>query len=1240
MKKKIGRLLDWRSQQFRCAFLPQIIILVAFGWGICQVGIIPTKASINCQKSINITSTAASKQSLPMNDNALDQGNVKSLWSEGFRGQGMVVADIDTGIQKHSDFCLSDNQEAKISQKSANRFIAKKGYGTYVSPKIPFAYDYVDNDNDTYEPTPQTSFHGQHTAGIVAANGQIRKGQGQYVMGVAPEAQILALKVYGGFQDESSNNVSRAVHDAVDLGADVINMSFGIGVSRQSLTDEEQSSVKYATDHGVLVSISAGNNGASGSILASSNDNDPGTNYVTYQASNQGTVSNPGASFDAITVGAANTLSSSEDKMASFSSWGPTPDYMLKPDISAPGVQIVSTWEDSGYKTEDGTSMAAPFVSGAALLIMQKIKQQNSHLSGKDLVNMVKLMIMNSGNFMKDLNYHDVSISPRRQGTGEINVTNAANLKVTVADDVTGIGSVSLKQIGKNTKFTLRFTNHGNTSQTYLVDDNGGPLTEKIDASSQGRLYDSKISDSTIRPTQNMITVEPKQTKKVDFILSISDKTPLNEVVEGFLTFKNTNVNQNLTIPYLGYYGDLTTETVIDNPATLNNSLFKGGYLYDEHDNPLGIADADSLSDYMNNHPDTTWQNIGKQIFSNKVAFSPNDDGVQDSVRPYIFAKRNLANVMVEILDAEKKVIRVVDQENNTNKSYYQNGNNYNNDLSMSPSMRINPDRFKWDGMFYDQSTGTNKVAPDGQYTYRIVTTDYNNGSRTQQNFDLPIKVDTSSPKLGHITYQNGTVRGSYCDSGVGFSPESSLVLKIDDRDFGFSLENTGTTNYGEFTCRLNKQQQLLIDKNKQLEITIRDLAGNKTTRLIKTSEGDSKGIKIPMPIAPQFKWNRIGQSGSQDNGVVRKNVISGMDFWQLMTSSKMCILKARVPKDVYGLKAYAKDLETGKVYSGKVNTKTGMVKLIVSFSPNENTLALAGFASVPTSNFGVSMFSNADGLIILRGKNYPKMSELVPRQCNELIDNGVAFKQSKLIGKKLVLPGHKRRNFTSYFAPTEGIKFDGLNDNNVTIIGANSHLYDVSSGEITISGQVNDSNDKLQFLKLPNERDPRNRVNIESNGKFVIRLPFKPTEQRDIGYILTKTDNSGKQTVSHGVLEIITDTEFPTLKMAQANSLIVNPKTGEYNIATTNRTFTVSGIADDNVSGYRVYANSDNVFHEQSDAGFNNHTNLNERVNPYPAYRFKHTYKLLLGDNYFKISAIDQAGNTTTKVFHVFRIK
>jgi len=239
-------------------------------------------------------------------------------------GTGVTVAVIDTGIYYvHPDL----------------------GGGFGPGYKVAGGYDFYNNDSDPID----DNGHGTHVAGIIAANGGIK--------GVAPDATLLAYKVLGPDGSGPMSDVIEAIDASIDPNHDgsssdhvnVISMSLG-GAGDSS--DPICLAVKRAELAGVVVVVAAGNSGPSVSTVAS-----------------------PGVSPYAITVGALDSTGA----LANFSSRGPTSDMLMKPDISAPGVSILSTVpysgtqhsSSTGYMTMSGTSMATPHVSGAAALLLQ-----------------------------------------------------------------------------------------------------------------------------------------------------------------------------------------------------------------------------------------------------------------------------------------------------------------------------------------------------------------------------------------------------------------------------------------------------------------------------------------------------------------------------------------------------------------------------------------------------------------------------------------------------------------------------------------------------------------------------------------------------------------------------------------------------------------------------------------------------------------------------------------------------
>ncbi|MDG5471940.1 S8 family serine peptidase [Jeotgalibacillus sp. ET6] len=205
--------------------------------------------------------------------------------------------------------------------------------------------------------------HGTHVAGSALADGGSDKAG---IYGVAPDSDLWAYKVLGDNGSGYSDDIAAAIRHAADQASStgtktVINMSLG-SAGNDSLIS---SAVSYAYSRGVLVVAAAGNSGYS-----------------------QGTIGYPGALPQAIAVAALeNRQENGTYRVANFSSRGYAStdgDYVIQQgdiEISAPGAAIYSTWNNGGYNTISGTSMATPHVAGLAA----KIWAQNPNWSNAQL---------------------------------------------------------------------------------------------------------------------------------------------------------------------------------------------------------------------------------------------------------------------------------------------------------------------------------------------------------------------------------------------------------------------------------------------------------------------------------------------------------------------------------------------------------------------------------------------------------------------------------------------------------------------------------------------------------------------------------------------------------------------------------------------------------------------------------------------------------------------------------------
>ncbi|MFI6338409.1 S8 family peptidase [Streptomyces sp. NPDC050535] len=251
-------------------------------------------------------------------DKSTAQIGAPEAWAAGYDGKGVKVAVLDTGVDDTHPDLKGRIDAAKNFSESA---------------------DTVDRVG-----------HGTHVASTVAGSGAHSGGK---YKGVAPGARLISGKV---LDDEGSGQESGLVAGAqwaVAQGAKVINLSLG-GPDSPGDDPLEQAVDELSASSGALFVIAAGNEGP-----------------------DAGTVGSPGSAAAALTVGAVDRT----DAMAEFSSRGPTADGSLKPDLTAPGVDIVAAKAAEGmdgdpaadgYVSMSGTSMATPHVAGAAAILAQR----------------------------------------------------------------------------------------------------------------------------------------------------------------------------------------------------------------------------------------------------------------------------------------------------------------------------------------------------------------------------------------------------------------------------------------------------------------------------------------------------------------------------------------------------------------------------------------------------------------------------------------------------------------------------------------------------------------------------------------------------------------------------------------------------------------------------------------------------------------------------------------------------
>ncbi|CDO86180.1 hypothetical protein AWC29_29485 [Mycobacterium triplex] len=238
----------------------------------------------------------------------------------------------------------------------------------------PMRYDLIKEflelgDGDTPPPRP-SSDHGTHVAGIIAASVD-ETGQ-KLVTGMCPGIGLYDLRIIGSDKEDTELAVIAAlqfVRRTNELAGDMqiqgVNMSLSIEHDVRNYACGATPVCMEAerlVDSGVVVVAAAGNFGYQNIVV----NDQPFNNYLAFS------ITDPGNADRVITVGSTHHYKPFTYGVSYFSSRGPTGDGRLKPDLVAPGERIYSSVLDDDWGYLDGTSMAAPHVSGAAALLMAR----------------------------------------------------------------------------------------------------------------------------------------------------------------------------------------------------------------------------------------------------------------------------------------------------------------------------------------------------------------------------------------------------------------------------------------------------------------------------------------------------------------------------------------------------------------------------------------------------------------------------------------------------------------------------------------------------------------------------------------------------------------------------------------------------------------------------------------------------------------------------------------------------
>lgn len=265
-----------------------------------------------------------------------------AAWLEGYTGAGSRIAVIDTGLDTdHQSFDAGAYHYA-LEQNAAEKGLHTEEYlnslhllsteeiakvlpqlnisgkddslsadDLYRNEKIPFGYNYIDSSLEVTHDNDSAGGHGSHVAGIATANryltaaaGYSPAEDGAGVVGVAPDAQILTMKVFGQAGGAYESDYMAAIEDAIVLGCDAVNLSLGSPNTGFSHSSEAYYNQLFASlkETDTVVSISAGNNAGFATYSSSA------TGLLYAEDVNNSTLGAPGTMDNAFTVASVDNL--------------------------------------------------------------------------------------------------------------------------------------------------------------------------------------------------------------------------------------------------------------------------------------------------------------------------------------------------------------------------------------------------------------------------------------------------------------------------------------------------------------------------------------------------------------------------------------------------------------------------------------------------------------------------------------------------------------------------------------------------------------------------------------------------------------------------------------------------------------------------------------------------------------------------------------------------------------------
>ena len=464
--------------------------------------------------------------------------------------------------------------------------------------------------------------------------------------------------------------------------------------------------------------------------------------------------------------------------MSDFSAWGVSPDLRLKPEVSAPGGDVYSAVPGGTYEFMSGTSMASPQMAGVSTIVLQRVQSDPlfASMSAREKVDVVQNLMMGTARPLTDAAQTSGALySPRKQGAGLVDALAATTSSV--YPTVVGAPEQSRPKadLGDGTKgwhFDVTLHNLSGVPATYELSSQalseiveGGFFTEHsadwrgrgVEIAYSGAASASAEGATVTVPASGEVTVGIDVTPGSDFASYVAANTPNGTFLDGFVRFASKTEGQpDLSVPYLGFYGDWGKAPIFDALASDGGEHARASAIYNGMSNqPLGYNPMMKAEDRVGN-PRADRYVLSRSDASGAPSVLDPRTGTLRSVHRLNTVYSNAAGETIDSLV--------------THQAWKSNAEGTSGVMS-------------WVELWHDPTylytrTEPYEDLPDGMY--RLTISASNDGpSSAEQSISYDFRLDTVGPVVSHLTYV-----GEGEDTVVSFDvSDSSPLAGIDLHD-------------------------------------------------------------------------------------------------------------------------------------------------------------------------------------------------------------------------------------------------------------------------------------------------------------------------------------------------------------------------------------------------------------------------------------------------------------------------